>query len=165
MNPGLCLILRICFVSFCSGRAKSRCGGVLAVIFSDFYRQHSFGFQALRTIMHQISLTLMSSTSFGDYLVSGTEHTNLNQNGRKPRPAGLHLCHFIMWLLRDGPEQDIKQRSSVQYDYNQSRSKGMNQVYSGPQSVTNYLTKTQSDLSSNTRPWINGTRQQRAETC
>ena len=45
---------------------------VLAVVFSDFYRQHSFGFQALRTIMHRILLTLTSSTSFGALLISGT---------------------------------------------------------------------------------------------
>ena len=138
---------------------------VLAVVFIDFYRQHSFGFQALRTIMHQISLTLMSSTSFGTLVILGTKHTKLSQNGRNPRPAGLPLCHFIVQLLGDGPEQDIKQRSSVQHKYNPLRLEGMNEVHSGPQSVTNYLTKTQSDLSSNTRPWINVTRQRRAETC
>ena len=51
--------------------------------------KHSFGFQALRTIIHQFSLTLMSSTSFGALVISGTKHTKLNQNGRNPRPAGL----------------------------------------------------------------------------
>ena len=40
---------RIFIDPFCSGRAKSRCGGVLAVDFDDFYRQHSFGFHAFRT--------------------------------------------------------------------------------------------------------------------
>ena len=40
MNSGLCLIRWIYSDSFCSGRAKSRCGGVLAVDFYDFYRQH-----------------------------------------------------------------------------------------------------------------------------
>jgi len=75
--------------------------------------KHSFGFQALRTIIHQFSLTLMSSTSFGDYLISGTQHTNLSQNGRKPRPAGLPLCLFVMQLLRSGPEHIIKQSSSA----------------------------------------------------
>ena len=40
MNFRLCLILWVYFDSFCSGRAKSRCGGVLAVDFYDFYRQH-----------------------------------------------------------------------------------------------------------------------------
>ena len=86
---------------------------VLAVVFIDFYRQHSFGFQALRTIMHQISLTLMSSTSFGDYLTSRTQHTKLSQNGRNHRPAGLPLCKSTVQLLGDGPEHDIKQRSSA----------------------------------------------------
>ena len=71
-EPRLCFILRICFDSFCSGRAKSRYGGVLAVVFSDFYCQHSFGFQAPRTIMHRILLTLTSSMSFGALLISGT---------------------------------------------------------------------------------------------
>jgi hypothetical protein len=85
---------------------------LLAVVFNDFYRQYSFGFQALRNIIRQFSLTLMSSTSFGDYLISGTQHTNLSQNGRKPRPAGLPLCHFIM-QLRSGPEHIIKQSSSA----------------------------------------------------
>ena len=36
MNSGLCLILWIYFDSFCSGQAKSRCGGVLAVDFRWF---------------------------------------------------------------------------------------------------------------------------------
>ena len=138
---------------------------MLAVIFSDFYRQNSFGFQALGTKMHQFSLTLMSSTSFGDYLISGTQHTNLSQNGRKPRPAGLPLYHFIVQLLGSGPEHIIKQISSVRHKYNQSRSKGMHQVYSGPQSVTNHSTKGRTDLRSITRPWINVTRQRRTETC
>jgi len=138
---------------------------VLAVVFSDFYRQHSFGFQALRTKMHQISLTLMSSMSFGVYLISGTQCANLGQNGIKPRPAGLPLRQFIVWLLGDGPEQDINQRSSIQHDYNQSRSKGMNQVYSGPQSVTNHSTVARIDLRSVTSSWINVTRQWRAKMC
>ena len=88
MNPGLCLILRICFDSFWSGRAKSRCGGVLAIVFSEFYCQHFFGFHTFRTIIYQFSLTLTSSISFCDYLISGTKHTKLSQNGRYPRPAG-----------------------------------------------------------------------------
>ena len=89
INGAMFVTLRVYFDSFSSGRAKSRCGGVLAVIFSDFYRQHPFGFQALRTTMHQISLTLMSSTSFGACMISGTKHTKLSQNGRNPRPTGL----------------------------------------------------------------------------
>ena len=125
MNPGLCLILRICFDSFCSGRAKSRCGGVLAVIFSDFYRQHSFGFSALRTIIHQFSLTFMSSTSFGDYLILGTQHMNLSQNGRNPRPASLPVCNSTVQLLGDGPEHDIKQRPTARHKNNPLRPKGM----------------------------------------
>ena len=107
----------------------------------------------------------MSSTSFGDYLISGTQHTNLSQNWRKPRPAGLPLYHFIVQLLGCGPEHIIKKISSVRHKYNQSRSKGMHQVYSGPQSVTNHSTKARTDLRSIARPWINVTRQQRTETC
>ena len=38
-----------------------------------------------------------------------------------------------MQLLGEGLEQDIKQRTSVQHEYNQLRSKGMYQVYLGPQ--------------------------------
>ena len=131
MNPELCLILRICFDSFCSGRATSRCGGVLAVIFSDFYRQYSFGFHAFRTIIHQFSLTLMSSTSFGDYLISGTKHTKLSQNGRNPRPAGLPLCNFIVQLLGDGPKHKIKQISSARHKCYELRPKGVHQVQLG----------------------------------
>ena len=68
--------------------------------------------------MHQISLILMNSMSFGVYLISGTQCANLGQNGIKPRSAGLPLCHLIVQLLRDGPERDIKQITSVQHDYN-----------------------------------------------
>ena len=89
MNPELCLILRIYVDSFCSGRAKSRCGGVLVVDFDEFYRQHSFGFHTFRTIIPWFSLTLMSSMSFGAFMISGTKHTKLSQNGRNPRSAGL----------------------------------------------------------------------------
>jgi hypothetical protein len=105
MNPGHCLILRICFDSFCSGWAKSRCGGVLAVVFSDFYRQHSFGFHTFRTVIHQFSLTLMSSTSFGALVISGTKHAKLSQNGRNPRPAGLGQAsrRTPMWFHRATP--------------------------------------------------------------
>ena len=157
MNPRLCLILRICFDSFCSGRAKSRCRGVLAVVFSDFYCQHSFRFLALRTIMHHFSLTLMCSTSFGDYLISGTQHTNLSQNGRNPRPAGLPLHKSTVQLLGDSPEHDIKQRSSARHKSNSLRPKGMYQVYLGPQSVTNHTTKTRTDLRANVQHVINMT--------
>jgi len=163
MNPRLCLILRICFDSFCSGRAKSRCGGVLAVIFSDFYRQYSFGFHAFRTIIHQFSLTLMSSTSFGDYLISGTKHTKLSQNGRNPRPAGLPLCNFIMQLLGDGPEHKIKQRINVKHKHHKLRSKDIHQVQMGPHSVTNYSTKTQTDLRRNIQHVVNMTKQRTSE--
>ena len=88
---------------------------LLAVVFSDFYRQHSFRFQALGTIIHQFSLTLMSSTSFGDYLISGTQHTNLSQNGRNPKPAGLPLHKSTVQLLGDSPEHDIKERPSARH--------------------------------------------------
>ena len=77
----------------------------------------------------------------------------------------LPLCHFVVKLLKSGPEHIIKQSSSAWHKYNQSRSKGMYQVHSGPQSVTNHSTKARTDLRSITRPWINVTRQRRTETC
>jgi len=135
----------------------------LAVIFSDFYRQHSFEFQALRTIIHQFSLTLMSSTSFGDYLISGTKHTKLSQNGRNPRPAGLPLCNFIMQLLGDGPEHKIKQISSALHKCYELRPKGVHQVCLGPHSVTNHSTKIQTDLRANIQHMTNMTEQWTAE--
>ena len=122
---------------------------VLAVVFSDFYRQHSFEFQFLMTIIHQFSLTLMSSTSFGDYLTSRTQHTKLSQNGRNHRPAGLPLCKSTVQLLGDGPEHDVKQRPSARHKNNPLRPKGMYQVHLGPQSVTNHSTKTRTDLRTN----------------
>jgi hypothetical protein len=67
----------------------SRCGGVLAVDFHDFYRQH---FPEFHTFMAKIILKLfilMSSISFGDYLISGAQYINFGQIMRKPRPTGL----------------------------------------------------------------------------
>ena len=85
-SSGSCSIVTLVTPSMLAAASTTT---LLAVVFSDFYRQHSFRFQALGTIIHQFSLTLMSSTSFGDYLISGTQHTNLSQNGRNLRPAGL----------------------------------------------------------------------------
>jgi hypothetical protein len=70
---------------FCSGRAKPRCGAVLPVNFPNFYRQHFSGFH---TFMAKIMLK-MSSTSFGDYLISRAHYINFGQIGRKPRLTGL----------------------------------------------------------------------------
>ena len=89
MNSGLCLILWIFVDSFCSGRAKSRCGGVLVVDFYDFYHQHFSRIHDLRANTNQIWFILMSSTSFGALVISGTKHTKLRKNGRNPRAAGL----------------------------------------------------------------------------
>ena len=138
---------------------------LLAVIFSDFYRQHSFGFQALRTIMHHFSLTLMSSTSFGDYLILGTQHTNLRQTRRNPRPAGLGQAGWPtpVKIHRATPEHDIKQRPSDRHKNNPLRPKGMYQVHLGPQLVTNHSTKTRTDLRTNVQHVINMTEQQTAE--
>ena len=115
MNPGLCLILRIYVISFCSGRAKSRCEAVLAVIFDEVYRQHSFGFHTFRTVIIQFSLTLTSSTRFGEYLNSGTTYTKMSQTGRIPRPAGLGQAgrpppprNVILQLCTYGPKHKIK---------------------------------------------------------
>jgi hypothetical protein len=60
---------------FCSGRAKSRCGSMLAVNFHDFYHQHFSRFDAYKAkIMPKLSI-LMSSTSFVVYLISGAHCT------------------------------------------------------------------------------------------
>jgi len=114
-------------------------------------------------IIHQISLTLMSSTSFDDYLILGTQHMNLSQNGRNPRPVCLPLCKSIVQLLGDGPEQDIKQRPSARHKNNPLRPKGMYQVHLGPQLVTNHSTKTRTDLRTNVQHVINMTEQRTAE--
>jgi hypothetical protein len=61
---------------------------VLAVDFHDFYRQHFPGFH---TFMAKIMLKLfivMSSTSFGDYLIAGAHYINFGQIGRKPGRPG-----------------------------------------------------------------------------
>ena len=135
----------------------------MAVVFSEFYRQHSFGFHNFRTIIYQFSLTLTSSTSFGDYLISGTKHTKLSQNGRNPRPAGLPLCNLVVQILRDGPEHKIKQRSSALHKYHELRPKGMHQVQLGPLSVTRQTIETQTDLRKNVQHVINMTEQRMAE--
>ena len=94
--------------SFCSGRAKSRCGGVLAVNFDDFYRQHSLGFHTFGTVLLWFLLILTSSTSFDDYLKLGATGANLGQIGANHRPAGLGQadrptpatpCHEISWRV------------------------------------------------------------------
>jgi len=105
----------------------------------------------------------MSSTSFGDYLISGTKHTKLSQNGRNPRPAGLPLCNLIVQILRDGPEHKIKQRSSALHKYHELRPKGMHQVQLGPLSVTRQTIETQTDLRKNVQHVINMTEQQTTE--
>ena len=115
------------------------------------------------TIIHQFSLTLMSSTSFGDYLTSRTQHTKLSQNGRNHRPAGLPLCKSTVQLLGDGPEHDVKQRPSARHKNNPLRPKGMYQVHLTVQSVTNHSTKTRIDLRTNVQHVINTTEQRTAE--
>ena len=83
-KPGFAL-----FQPYCSGRAKSGCGGVLAVDIGDFRRQRSARFHETKVIFMPNSLILTSSTSFGEYLNARTRCTKIGQNGRKPRPAGL----------------------------------------------------------------------------
>ena len=84
MKPGFAF-----FRPYCSGRAKSGCGGVLAVDIGDFRRQRSAWFNETKAIIMPNSLILTSSTSFGEYLNVGTICTKFGTNGRKPRPAGL----------------------------------------------------------------------------
>jgi len=138
-------------------------GGVLAVVFSEFYSQHSFGFHTFRTIIPRFSLTLTSSTSFGDYLISETKHTKLSQNGKNSRLAGLPLCNLIVQILGDGPGHKIKTRSSALHKYHKSRSKGMHQVQLGPFSVTRQSIETQTDLRINVQHVINMTKQRTIE--
>ena len=138
---------------------------LLAVIFSEFYRQHSFGFRTFRTITLWFSLTLKSSTSFGEYSISGTTYTKLSQNRRNPRPTGQPLRQLVVQLLGDGPEHKTKQRPNVLHKCHKSRPKGEHQVQLGPLSVTNKSTITRTDLRSNTWPLINMTEQRRAEMC
>ena len=128
MNPGLCFILRIFVDSFCSGRAKSRCGGVLAVDFDDFYRQHSFGFHTFRTIILQFLLTLTSSTSFGDYLKPGSTCAKLGQKGVNPRPAGLPLPHFAMRLRGELLEPKVESYQDGFGKIHKIKPKGLNQA-------------------------------------
>ena len=105
----------------------------------------------------------MSSTSFGAFMISGTKHTKLSQNGRNPRPAGLPLCNLIVQNLGDGPEHKIKQRSSALHKYHKSRPEGIHQVQLGPFSVTRQSIKTQANLRTNVQHVINMTEQRTAE--
>jgi len=100
MKPGFTL-----FRPYCSGRAKSGYGGVLAVDIGDFCRQLSAWFHETKVIFMPNSLILTSSTSFGEYLNAGTTCTKFGQIGRKPRPAGLstlaiqaHLWSECSWV-------------------------------------------------------------------
>ena len=113
---------------FCSGRAKSRCGGVLAVDFDDFYRHHSFRFHALGTILLWFLLTLTSSTSFGNYLNPGATSANLGKNGANPRPAGLPLWHFAMKLHGGCPEPKAKSHRGGFDKIHKMEPKGLNPV-------------------------------------
>ena len=67
MKPGFAL-----FRPYCSGRAKSGCGGVLAVNISDSRRQRSAWFHDISSVIMPNSLILTSSTSFVEYLNAGT---------------------------------------------------------------------------------------------
>lgn len=61
----------------------------LAVDFDDFYCQHFSKFHTFKAINLIISFTLTSSTSFGEYLNSGTKCKKLGCFGNIPRPTGL----------------------------------------------------------------------------
>ena len=142
MNSGLCLILWIFVDTFCSGRAKSRCGGVLAVDFYDFYRQHFSRIHDLRANTNQIWFILMSSTSFGEYLNAGTTCTKFGQNGRNPRPVGLGqagrpIPHGV-WcssLVRVLMSANASQSNVVSYKIHKPRPKGLSHNKMGPHAV------------------------------
>jgi hypothetical protein len=75
---------------FCLGRAKSRCGGVLAVNFHDFYRQHLSGFHAYKAKIMPKLFILISFISFVAYLISGAHCVKFGRFGRNlGRPAAL----------------------------------------------------------------------------
>ena len=154
MNPGLCLILRIFVDSFCSGQAKSRCGGVLAIDFNDLYRQHSFRFHAFGTILLWFALTLTSSISFGEYLNSGATYTKSSRNGKNPRPAGqpttVRFDLAAVWFMILSPRtSQLKGGSSK---IHKLRSKSLNQVKMGSMPITNQRIETQTGLRSNVDP-------------
>ena len=138
--------------SFCSGWAKSRCGGVLAVDFDDFYGQHSFGFHALGTILPWFLLTLTSSTSFGNYLNPGATSANLGKNGANPRPAGLPLPHFAMKLHGGCLEPKAKSHRGGFNKIHKIEPKGLNQVKLRSKPVTTRRTRVQFNLWNNLGP-------------
>jgi hypothetical protein len=80
---------------YCSGWAKSCCGGVLAIDIDDFHCQRSTWFHEIYVITMPKSLLLMIYTSFGVYLTLGTTYPKLTQNGRcldqkaRIRPTGI----------------------------------------------------------------------------
>ena len=91
-----------------TGPSADHGGRLLAVDFDDFYRQYSFRFHAFRTILLWFSLTLTSSTSFGDYLNPGATYTKMSQNGVNPgRPA--YPCNTSSWNF---VEHVLRPRSS-----------------------------------------------------
>ena len=76
-------------LTFCSGGAKFRCGIVLAIDFDDFYYQLFSWFHAFKAIFLINSLTLMSSTSFQDYLNAGTKCMKTGQNWENSQASSL----------------------------------------------------------------------------
>jgi hypothetical protein len=82
---------------------------VLAVNFYYFYHQHFSGFHTFMVKIMLRSFTLMSSTSFGDYLIFGAQCTKFGQKGENPRPAGLTLrqtrlkLHHQVYKLKSKP--------------------------------------------------------------
>ena len=162
MNPRHCLIVRIYIDCFCSGRAKSRCEGVLVVDFDEFYHQHSFGFHTFRTILLWFSLTLTSSMSFGEYLNSGTTCMKMSRNGEIPRPAGLGQAgrptpvkfhRVALWNMTLSTWSSLPKGASGKI--HKLRSKGLNQVKLGPIPMTTQRFRTQTNLRSNVDPVSN----------
>ena len=150
---------------FCSGRAKSRRGGVLAVDFDDFYRQHFFGFHAFGTILLRFLLTLTSSISFDAYLKLGSTSANLGRIGANPRPgrpAGLSLPHFAIKLRGEPLEPRVRSYQNGFCKFHKSRPKSLNQVRLSPNPMITRRIRAQFNLRSNMGQVINVSVRKRA---
>ena len=130
-------------------------GGVFAVNFDDFYRQHSFGFHSIGALLLWFLLTLTSSTSFDAYLKSGATGANLGQNGANPRPAGLPLSHLAMKLRGKSLEFKNKSYQDGFCKSHKKRPKGLNQIEWRAKPMTTQRIRAQFNLRSNMGQVIN----------
>ena len=166
MKPGFAL-----FPPYCSGRAKSGCGGVLAVDFYDFYRQHFSRIHDLRANTNQIWFILTSSTSFGEHLNAGITCMKFGQNGRNPRPAGLGqagrpIPHGVRCssLVRMLMSANASQSNVVSYKMHKPRPKGLSHEKMGPPEVTRLRNKSWTILWRNAWALIDMSVQQTVDT-